>query len=33
MTEGQLEQDALGWLKDEGYTSQCGYDIYARVSF
>lgn len=27
MTEDQLEQDALGWLKDEGYTPLCGYDI------
>lgn len=27
MTEDQLEQDALGWLKEEGYTPLCGCDI------
>lgn len=27
MTEDQLEQDTLSWLKDAGYTTICGYDI------
>jgi len=24
MTEDQLEQEALGWLSDVGYTCNCG---------
>ncbi len=27
MTEDQLEQEALGWLGEIGYTHICGYDI------
>ncbi|MGQ5525420.1 type I restriction endonuclease subunit R [Chitinimonas sp. PSY-7] len=27
MTEDQLEQEALSWLEDAGYTIICGYDI------